>query len=90
MHADPCDLQTGQKDLGPEVEVAGGSSPATMKLAAWVELTREIRAGDAFVRDAPAEIRSLATQLAQLAPAEQQAAGAGLREFITYVSQRDG
>jgi hypothetical protein len=58
--------------------------------AAWVVLTREIHAGDAFVRDAPAEIRSLATQLAQLAPTEQQAAGALLREFITYVNQRDG
>jgi GAF domain-containing protein len=58
--------------------------------AAWVELTREIRVVDAFVRDAPAEIRSLATQLGRLAPAEQKAAGAVLREFITYVNQRDG
>jgi GAF domain-containing protein len=62
---------------------------------AWVTamcigLTREIGAHKSFVSDTPAEIQSLATDVAQMGPGEQQAAVALLREFMSYVGQRDG
>jgi signal transduction protein with GAF and PtsI domain len=83
-------LEVLDRSLASDRDDMGLVTSLARVAAAWVVLTREIHAGDAFVRDAPAEIRSLATQLAQLAPTEQQAAGALLREFITYVNQRDG
>jgi GAF domain-containing protein len=76
-------LAPGRDDMGLITSLAGVA-------AVCVELTREIHSGDAFVRDAPAEIRSLATEIAQLEPNEQQAAVALLGEFLTYVRQRDG
>jgi GAF domain-containing protein len=83
-------LEVLDRSLAPGRDDMGLITSLARVAAVWVEFTREIHAGDAFVRDAPTEIRSLATQLAQLGSNEQHAALALLGEFLTYVRQRNG